>query len=109
MKGKIVAVPFPYTDLKGAKVRPALVVYDGHEDVIVAFISSKIPADLLDIHVLLTREMPGFSLSGLKKDSVIQLNKLATINKSLIEGEFGEIDSGIKKDVRRILVEIFNR
>jgi len=53
--------------------------------------------------------MPGFSLSGLKKDSVIQLNKLATINKSLIEGEFGEIDSGIKKDVRRILVEIFNR
>ena len=40
MKGKIVAVPFPFTDLKGAKVRPALVVYDGHEDVIVAFISS---------------------------------------------------------------------
>jgi len=72
-------------------------------------VGSKIPADLLDIHVLLTREMPGFSLSGLKKDSVIQLNKLATINKSLIKGEFGEIDSGIKKDVRRILVEIFNR
>ena len=72
-------------------------------------VGSKIPADLLDIHVLLTREMPGFSLSGLKKDSVIQLNKLATINKSLIKGEFGEIDSGIKKDVRRILMEIFDR
>jgi mRNA interferase MazF len=43
MKGKIVAIPFPFTDLKGAKVRPALVIYEGHEDVIVAFISSKIP------------------------------------------------------------------
>ena len=41
MKGKIVAIPFPFTDLKGAKVRPALVIYEGHEDVIVAFISSK--------------------------------------------------------------------
>ncbi len=46
MKGKIVAIPFPFTNLSGAKVRPALVIYEGHEDVIVAFISSKIPAEL---------------------------------------------------------------
>jgi len=29
MKGKIVAIPFPFADLKGAKVRPALVIYEG--------------------------------------------------------------------------------
>ena len=62
-----------------------------------------IPAELLNVHVLLTEEMPCFRISGLKRDSVIQLNKLATIDKSLIEGEFGEIDCVIKKDVRRIL------
>jgi mRNA interferase MazF len=107
MKGKIVAIPFPFTDLKGAKVRPALVIYEGNEDVIVAFISSKMPAEFSNIHVLLTKDMPGFRLSGLKRDSVIQLNKLATIDKSLIEGEFGEIDSDLKKYVRRILVNIF--
>ena len=45
MKGKIVAIPFPFTDLKGTKVRPALVIDEGHEDVIVAFISSKLPAE----------------------------------------------------------------
>ena len=109
MKGKIVAIPFPFTDLKGAKVRPALVIYEGHEDVIVAFISSKIPAEPYNVHVLLTKEMPSFKLSGLKRDSVIQLNKLATIDKSLIEGEFGEIDSDLEKEVRRILIEIFDR
>jgi mRNA interferase MazF len=81
MKGKIVAIPFPFTDLKGANVRPALVIYEGHEDVIVAFISSKIPAEPYNVHVLLTKEMPGFKLSGLKRDSVIQLNKLATIDR----------------------------
>jgi len=109
MKDKIIAIPFPFTDLKGAKVRPALVIYEGHEDVIVAFISSKIPAEPYNVHVLLTEEMPGFKLSGLKRDSVIQLNKLATIDKSVIEGEFGEIDSELKNKVRRILIEIFDR
>ncbi len=43
MKGKIVAIPFPFTNLNGAKVRPALVIYEGHEDVIVAFISRIMP------------------------------------------------------------------
>jgi mRNA interferase MazF len=107
MKGKIVAIPFPFTDLKGAKVRPALVIYEGHEDVIVAFISSKMPSELYSVHILLTREMPGFKLSGLKRDSVIQLNKLATIDKSLIEGEFGEIDYEINNKVKRILIDLF--
>lgn len=43
MKGKIVLVPFPFTDLSASKLRPALVLYEGYRDVVVAFISSKIP------------------------------------------------------------------
>lgn len=43
MKGKIILLPFPFTDLTSAKLRPALVIYEGEKDVIVAFISSKIP------------------------------------------------------------------
>ena len=108
MKGKIVAIPFPFTNLKGTKVRPALVIYEGREDIIVAFISSKIPAENYNVGVLLTRQQPAFRHSGLKKDSVIQLNKLATLDKSLIEGEFGEIDSDLMKEVQKRLVDIFS-
>ncbi|MEM3464070.1 MAG: type II toxin-antitoxin system PemK/MazF family toxin, partial [Candidatus Bathyarchaeia archaeon] len=43
MKGKIVLIPFPFTDLTRTKLRPALVLFEGEKDVIVAFISSRIP------------------------------------------------------------------
>lgn len=108
MKDKIVAIPFPFTNLSGAKVRPALVIYERHEDVIVAFISSKIPAELYDVDILVTDKMACFTRTGLKTNSVIQLNKLATIDKSLIEGEFGEIDSRLKEQVRDKLIKVFD-
>ena len=41
MKGKIVLIPFPFTDLTATKLRPALVLYEGEKDVVVAFISSR--------------------------------------------------------------------
>lgn len=43
MKGKIILVPFPFTDLTATKLRPALVLLEGEQDVVVAFISSKVP------------------------------------------------------------------
>ena len=43
MRGKIVLIPFPFTDLTTAKLEIALVLYEGEKDVVVAFISSKIP------------------------------------------------------------------
>ena len=104
MKGKIVLVPFPFTDLTSAKLRPALVIYEG--DVILVFISSKIPSELSEADILITKNHSGFKTAGLKVDSVIRLDKIATVLKDLILGEIGEINKELRKEVNLKLKKI---
>jgi len=85
MKGKIVLVPFPFTDLTATKLIPALVIYDGEKDAIIVFISSH------------------FKKTGLKTDSVIKLDKIATALKDLIVGELGEPDEEMRQEVNQKL------
>jgi len=106
MKGKIVLVPFPFTDLTAAKLRPALVIYEGKEDVVVAFISSKVPPELAETDVLITKEQASFRNTGLKVNSVIKLDKVATLLKDLILGELGELDKELRKEVNQRLRKI---
>jgi mRNA interferase MazF len=103
MKGKIVLVPFPFTDLTAAKLRPALVIYEGEEDVVVAFISSKVPSELSEVDVLVTKKDTDFKKSGLKVDSLIKLDKIATVLKDLIVGELGELGEESRREVNRKL------
>ena len=85
-QGDLVLVPFPFTDLTGNKVRPALVLVTTSRDVTLAFITTQIqwqePTDLL--------LMPNGS-NGLKKASLVRLSKLATIDSELVQGRLGEI------------------
>jgi mRNA interferase MazF len=55
-KGKVVLVPFPFDDLSATKVRPAVCLTEPigpHRHVILAFITSRIPAALLDTDLVL--------------------------------------------------------
>ena len=49
---------------------------------------------------------PGFKRVGLKVDSVIKLDKIATILKDLIVGELGELDEGLRKESNHKLKRI---
>ncbi|MHA1199421.1 MAG: type II toxin-antitoxin system PemK/MazF family toxin [Candidatus Heimdallarchaeaceae archaeon] len=102
----MVLLPFPFTDLTKAKLRPALIIFESPKDVIVTFISSKIPVNILDTDILLATDHKDFQLSGLKVDSVIKLDKIATILKELIIGEIGEVGSDLKKEINSKLNKI---
>ena len=87
-KGGLVLLPFPFTDLTGTKTRPALVLLATPLDVTVAFITTQIGWQEAD-DIFLTST----AKNGLKKDSLIRLSKIATIQKSLALGLMGELTS----------------
>ena len=107
MKGKIVLLPFPFTDLTAIKMRPALVISSSVKDVVVTFISSRLPANPLDSDVIIRKDHSEFGESGLKVDSVIKLDKVATILKDHILGELGEIGPNLKQEINEKLSRIF--
>lgn len=92
-RGTIVLVPFPFTDLTAQKVRPALVVSRGarrSRDVIVAFVSSVLTSARRE-HVMVRDTDPGFSRTGLKGNSIIRCEKLATLDRRIVIGVLGRL------------------
>jgi mRNA interferase MazF len=95
-RGDIVLIPFPFSDLSGQKVRPALVlvVQPKGEDCTVCFISSVLKnKDSFDIHI-----KPS-SQNGLKVSSAIRIAKLATLEKKISVGSIGKLESSHLKEV----------
>ncbi len=104
-KGDVILVPFPFTDLSGQKVRPALILHDNSEgeDCIVVFISSIKQKKIFtfDVKVTLSKQ------NGLKVDSVIKVNKIATLQKNIVLGKLGTVESGFMADVGKKLRQLF--
>jgi len=107
MKAKIVLIHFPFSDLSATKLRPALVIHESDQDVVVAFISSKVPSHLLDSDLLISADHLSFPTTGLKRSSVIKFDKVATVSKDLIEGEIGMIEGRLTDECNAIMNRIF--
>jgi mRNA interferase MazF len=101
-KGDIVLIPFPFTDLTGNKNRPAVILVESEDDVIVCFITSQLKwQSAFDIVVQPTK------LNGIKTSSLIRLSKLATIDKELIIGRLGVLDNQYTDQVNKNLIRLF--
>ena len=107
MKGKIVVVPFPFTDLSLIKRRPALVLHETKYDIVVAYISSSIPSTISSEDVLVLQSRASFARTGLLSDSVIMLDKLATVEKALVIRILGEVDDELKAEINPKLAECY--
>jgi mRNA interferase MazF len=110
IKYKIVLVPFPFDDFSDAKLRPAICLTDyvgNFSQVVIAFISSRIPQELLPSDMIIIKGDPGFEQTGLAVSSVIRIHKLATIPKSLIKRELGRLEINQQKEIDVKIKELF--
>lgn len=103
-KGTVILTPFPFTNLAGQKNRPAVVLSLSRqgEDVVVAFISSVV-RDPTETDLLISKNHPDFEATGLKKDSVIKLDKLATISRKIVRGRLGDLSPELLEEVNKKL------
>lgn len=100
-KGDIVLVHFPFSDLKITKKRPALVLIDSAHDVTLCFITTQFKwQSKFDLEISPT------NLNGLKKPSLIKLTKISTIEKSMIIGLLGKLDSSSMRILDLNLIKI---
>lgn len=110
IKGKVVLLPFPFDDLSAAKVRPAVCLTEPiglHHHVVLAFITSRIPQDLLETDLVLDANQVDFALTGLKVSSTLRLHRLMTVTTSLIQREVGELSSNMVAEVDKRLQKLF--
>lgn len=85
-------VSFPFTDLSGQKLRPALIV--GRplgDDIVLAFITSHDGDAPSQEEHLIGPDDAEFAATGLKVRSRVRLNKLATIHRALVPRRLGRI------------------
>jgi len=91
VRGDVVAVFFPFSDLTGKKKRPALIVKDiSGDDFILCQITHKSHKKLEEVELIKDNLKEG----RLQKDSFIRFSKIFTVDKSLIEYKIGSL----KKD-----------
>lgn len=96
VKGDVVVLPFPFSDLSSTKKRPALVVsaFEGN-DLLLCQITSQIKPDSYSINLNKT----DFKIGNLNLTSFIRSNKLFTADKSIIQYKIGSIKDKKLKEV----------
>jgi mRNA interferase MazF len=102
LKGDIILVPFPFTNLSTTKLRPALILIENTLDVTVSFITTQL--QWLEPTDIILQPQPA---NGIKKPSLVRLSKMATIDKSLIVGTIGSIDQNQLAEVNLNLKLLF--
>lgn len=102
--GTVVLVPFPFSDLSQAKLRPALVLVDvGRDDWILCQITSNPYAD--PRAVALTDD--DFLKGSLRTISYARPGKLFTANRDLIVAQVGTLKDEAFRHILDAIVDLF--
>jgi len=102
--GEVVLVSFPFSNLQGQKVRPALVLAKAElDDLILCQITSRPYTSKL---VILLR-LDDFAKGSLPVVSYARPNKLFTANSSIIKKTAGQLTPAVTKSILKSVCSLF--
>ncbi len=106
IKGDVVVVPFPFSNLSAAKKRPALVVATlTGDDVVLCQITSQAPNDSYAISLV----SADFTHGSLHRPSKIRPNRIFTADTKIILYRAGVVSPAKLHEVTAKIIEILNR
>jgi len=102
-KGDVVLLSFPFTDLSGSKLRPAVVLVESALDVTVCFVTTQLFwKDENDLKLSANQH------SGIKKESLLRVSKIATLDKAFLKGTIGSLNPEEILDLNKKLKMVFD-
>ncbi len=105
IKGDVVVIPFPFSDLSASKRRPAIVLADVTGcDLILSQITSKNVSDTMSVTV----EADDILNGTLTATSNVRPNKLFTADESIVLYKIGTLKTEKLKEVVAKVIEIFS-
>lgn len=104
VKGEVVVIPFPFSDLSGSKRRPALVLADlpGDDLILCQITSQNSPKDPFAIPLV----APDFKTGSLPVASNIRPNRIFTADKNLIVRSAGVVADALYLSVFNAITSI---
>lgn len=102
VKGDIVIIDFPFSNLKDSKRRPVLVLkVPKGEDVIV----NQITGSSYESDVEISIRNTDFSNGSLKRESFVRIDKIGSIEKTLIKYKIGSLKQEKFKEILNKVAE----
>ncbi|RLF67656.1 MAG: type II toxin-antitoxin system PemK/MazF family toxin [Thermoplasmata archaeon] len=106
VKGDVVVIPFPFSDLTSAKRRPALVVAELEgDDLILCQITSQRVKDKYAISI----ENDDFETGSLRRRSNVRPNRIFTADRHIILRRVGHLRSEKTNEVVERIVDILRQ
>ncbi len=100
VSGDIILIRFPFTALSQTKVRPALVITrtkDKYKDLVICAISSVVPDKVGERELLISKTEKWFNQTGLRVNSVVKVDRLATLREMDVITKIGNCPSSFWK------------
>ncbi len=105
VKGNVIIIPFPFSDLSDSKRRPALVLADLRgNDIILCQITSQNSSDYFSINL----DNNDFENGSLPVNSFIRPNRIFTADKDIIIRKVGKISDEKLNSVYNALNNLFS-